>query len=130
MTPRIATVLSARDWESDLVRLARDGALVRLVLRAYRPEDLEKDAERVDVVVAGAETSWVTPARVAAWRRAGLRVIGIYAAGDHPARDRLEAGGADEIFPDDTPLPVILQAIRFLRPAAPSEIEAPSGSSV
>ena len=55
MTPRVATVLSARDWESGLVALARDTAEVRLVLRAYRPEEVEEEAHRLDVVVAGAK---------------------------------------------------------------------------
>jgi hypothetical protein len=75
MTPRVATVLSARDWESGLVSLAKETAEVRMVLRAYRPEEVEEEAHRLDVVVAGAETSWVTPARIATWRRRGLRVV-------------------------------------------------------
>ena len=103
MTPRVATVLSARDWESGLVVQAKETAEVRLVLRAYRPEEVEEEAHRLDVVVAGAETTWVTPARIAAWRRRGLRVIGIFPCGDGPARQRLVAGGADEVLPDDTP---------------------------
>lgn len=124
MTPRVATVLSARDWESGLVALARETAEVRMVLRAFRPEEVEDEAHRLDVVVAGAETTWVTPARIAAWRRRGLRVVGIFPTGDRPARQRLLAGGADEILPDDTPPGAVVRTIRLLRPAAGSA-EAP-----
>lgn len=118
MTPRVATVLSARDWESGLVVQAKETAEVRLVLRAYRPEEVEEEAHRLDVVVAGAETTWVTPARIAAWRRRGLRVVGIFPCGDGPARQRLVAGGADEVLPDDTPAGEVVRTIRLLRPAA------------
>ncbi len=118
MTPRVATVLSARDWESGLVVQAKETAEVRLVLRAYRPEEVEEEAHRLDVVVAGAETTWVTPARIAAWRRRGLRVVGIFPCGDGPARQRLVAGGADEVLSDDTPAGEVVRAIRLLRPAA------------
>jgi MinD superfamily P-loop ATPase len=118
MTPRVATVLSARDWESGLVVQAKETAEVRLVLRAYRPEEVEEEAHRLDVVVAGAETTWVTPARIAAWRRRGLRVVGMFPCGDGPARQRLVAGGADEVLPDDTPAGEVMRTIRLLRPAA------------
>jgi MinD superfamily P-loop ATPase len=124
VTPRVATVLSARDWESGLVAHARETAEVRMVLRAFRPEEVEEEAERLDVVVAGAETTWVTPARIAAWRRRGLRVVGIFASGDRPARQRLLAGGADEILPDDTPPGAVVRSIRLLQPAAGPD-EAP-----
>jgi MinD superfamily P-loop ATPase len=114
----VATVLSARDWESGLVVQAKETAEVRLVLRAYRPEEVEEEADRLDVVVAGAETTWVTPARIAAWRRRGLRVVGIFPCGDGPTRQRLVAGGADEVLPDDTPAGEVVRTIRLLRPAA------------
>jgi MinD superfamily P-loop ATPase len=131
VTPRVATVLSARDWESGLVALARETAEVRMVLRAYRPEEVEEEADRLDVVVAGAETTWVTPARIAAWRRRGLRVVGIFPCGDRPARQRLVAGGADEVLPDDTPPGAVVRAIRLLRPAAdPVETPRPAAEVV
>jgi MinD superfamily P-loop ATPase len=128
VTPRVATVLSAREWESGLVALARDTAEVRMVLRAYRPEEVEEEAHRLDVVVAGAETTWVTPARIAAWRRRGLLVVGIFPSGDRPARQRLVAGGADEVLPDDTPAGAVVRAIRLLRPAA--EVPEPPRTAV
>ena len=119
MTLRVATVLSARDWESSLVTRARETAEIRLVLRAYLPEEIEQQAGRIDVVVAGAETSWVTPARIGAWRRCGLRVIGVYPAGDGPARHRLTAAGVDEAVPDDLPVSSLARTVCLQRPAAP-----------
>ncbi len=130
MTPRVATVLSAREWESALVALARDTAEVRMVLRAYRPEEVEEEAERLDVVVAGAETTWVTPARIAAWRRRGLRVVGIFPCGDHPARRRLIAAGADEVLADDTLPGAVIRAIRLLQPAAGPAATTPTAPMV
>jgi MinD superfamily P-loop ATPase len=129
VTLRVATVLSAREWEGELVALAHQTAAVRLVLRAYQPADIE-EADGLDLVVAGAETSWVTPSRVATWRRKGLRVVGIYPSGDRPARQLLETGGADEVYPDDTPIPVLLQALRLLRPAFPVGRPEPIGRMV
>ncbi len=130
MTPRVATVLSARPWEAALVAAARDTASVRLVLRAFQPDDIERQRSDIDVVVAGAETSWVTPAQVASWRRSGLRVVGVHPAGDEPSRSLLEAGGAHELVPDDTPPEAILQLVRFLRPAATGDEPAPAGKVV
>jgi Flp pilus assembly CpaE family ATPase len=118
VTPRVATVLSAREWESRLVAHARDTAAFRLVLRAYRPTDVETRTADLDLVVAGAETPWVTPARISAWRRAGLRVIGIHPTGDAPARARLASAGADDILSDDTPAEAIARAVRLLDPPA------------
>ena len=57
MTPRIATVLSAREWESAVVAMARETATVRLVLRAYQPDDVSRRIDEIDVVIAGAETA-------------------------------------------------------------------------
>lgn len=97
--PRVATVLSAREWESNLVQAARATSAVRLVARAYEPGDVAKG---VDVVVAGAETSWVTPACIKRWHMKGVRVLGLHPAGDAPAKRMLERAAADEIRPDTT----------------------------
>ena len=56
MTLRVATVLSAREWEPTLVSQARESAAVRIVLRAYQPREIEERADEIDVVVAGAGT--------------------------------------------------------------------------
>lgn len=130
MTPRVATVLSARPWEAALVAAARDTAAVRLVLRAYQPDDIERQRSDIDVVVAGGETSWVTPAQIAAWRRSGLRVVGMHPPGDEPSRSLLEAGGAHELVTDDTPAEAVLQLIRFLRPTTAGEAAPKIGKVV
>lgn len=117
MTIRVATVLSAREWEPGLVAHARDTAALRVVLRAYQPSDIEARASEVDVVVAGGEVAWVTPRQVATWRRLGFGVIGVHPAGDAPAAQLLERGGANEVVPDTIEAVALVQAIRFVAPA-------------
>lgn len=112
MIPRVATVLSARDWEAELVGVIRESAAARLVLRAYQPSEIEERRDEIDVVVAGAETSWVTSAAVASWRRRGLRVIGVHPASDSPARRILETGGADEVIEESIAAEAKIAAIR------------------
>lgn len=113
---RVATVLSAHEWEARLVAAARESAAVKLVLRAYLPEEVTRRADSIDVVVAGAETSWVTPTRVAAWRRLGIRVVGMHARADRPAVERLSAGGADLILEEDLDAEQLVREIRLLDP--------------
>ncbi len=84
MSIRVATVLSARDWEPGLVSYARETAELRIVLRAFQPHEIEEQAEDIDVVVAGGEVSWVTPVQIAAWQRAGLGVLGIHPQVPYP----------------------------------------------
>lgn len=117
MTVRVATVLSARDWEPNLVAYARDHAAVRIVVRAYQPKDIDRHLTDVDVVVAGGEVSWVTRSCVEAWRRAGASVIGVVPAGDEPASRLLSECGADEVVPDSIDTAALVQAIRFVAPA-------------
>ncbi len=97
--PRVATVLTAREWETNLATAARATSAIRLVARAYEPSDLSGD---LDVVVAGAETAWVTPSFIKSWQNRGVRVLGLHPPGDGPARRMLEAVPADEIRPDST----------------------------
>ena len=113
---RVATVLSAREWEARLVAAARDSAAVKLVLRAYLPEEVSRRADGIDIVVAGSETPWVTPARVADWQRLGIRVVGIHPRADRPAAERLEAGGADLVLVDDLDPEQLVREIRLLEP--------------
>jgi MinD-like ATPase involved in chromosome partitioning or flagellar assembly len=113
--PRVATVLSAREWESSFAGIARSTSLVRLVARAYEPEDLDRRANDLDVVVAGAETAWVTPTAIYRWRRKGLGVLGLHPPGDRPGRRLLTIGGADEVLPDTTPPERLLHVVRTLR---------------
>lgn len=120
MTVRIATVLSAREWEPRLVAHAHDTASVRVVLRAFQPSDIEHNCSEIDVVVAGGDVAWVTPRQVATWRRLGLGVIGMFPMGDQPAADLLEAGGANEVVPDTIDPEALVQAIRFVTPSVHS----------
>jgi Flp pilus assembly CpaE family ATPase len=116
MSVRVATVLSARDWEPGLVSYARETAELRIVLRAFQPHEIEEHAEDIDVVVAGGEVSWVTPVQIAAWQRAGLGVLGIHPHEDRPAAVMLQAAGVDELLPDTADVRTIVTAIRFISP--------------
>ncbi|MEN8040493.1 MAG: hypothetical protein ABFR95_03225 [Actinomycetota bacterium] len=127
MTIRVATVLSARDWEPGLVAHARDTAAVRVVLRAYQPSDIETRAGEIDVVVAGGEVAWVTPRQIATWRRLGFGVIGVHPDGDTPAAQILERGGAGEVVPDSIDVAALVQAIRFVAPQASEVIPESTG---
>ena len=121
MTVRVATVLSAREWEPALVAHAHETAAVRIVLRAFQPSDVEARAGEIDVVVAGAEIAWVTERQISIWKRLGLGVVGVFPSGDRPAQDTLERGGADEVVPDTIDADPLIQTIRFVVPAAPVE---------
>ncbi|MGI9584918.1 MAG: hypothetical protein ACR2N7_04950, partial [Acidimicrobiia bacterium] len=116
MTVRVATVLSARDWEPGLVALARDSAAVQIVVRAYQPADIDAHIDGGDVIVAGGDVSWVTPSYIEQWRRQGVGVVGVVPAGDVPATHLMEMGGADEVVPDNIDLAALIQAIRFVVP--------------
>lgn len=118
MSVRVATVLSARDWEPGLVSYARETAELRIVLRAFQPHEIEEQAEDIDVVVAGGEVSWVTPVQIATWQRAGLGVLGIHPHEDGPAAVMLRSAGVDELLPDTTDVRSIVTAIRFISPAS------------
>ena len=113
MIPRVATVLSARSWEPELVAFIRASAALRLVLRAFQPSDIEERLDEIDVIIAGAETSWVTPAAIATWRRRGLKVVGVHPRADRPARALLETGGTDEILPEHAAPEAIVAAARL-----------------
>lgn len=130
MSVRVATVLSARDWEPNLIAHARDSASLRIVLRAYQPEDIDKRIDEIDVVVAGAETSWVTATVISGWKRAGLSVVGMAPEGDQPAFGMLELGGCDESLPDTTDTNALIQAVRFVVPAERPESVRRSGKVV
>ena len=130
MTVRVATVLSAQEWEPRLVAHSRETAELRIVLRAFQPDEIEERANEIDVVAAGAEVAWVTPAQISAWRRKGLSVLGVYPHGDTPAAAMLEAAGVDEIVPDDTDAESLITAIRFLAPPADRDASVDTGSAI
>ncbi|MEA3511675.1 MAG: hypothetical protein U9R51_09590 [Actinomycetota bacterium] len=118
MSVRVATVLSARDWEPGLVSYARETAELRIVLRAFQPHEIEEQADDIDVVVAGGEVSWVTPVQIAAWQRAGLGVLGVHPHDDGPAAVMLRTAGVDELLPDTADVRSIVTAIRFISPSS------------
>lgn len=121
MTLRLATVLSAREWEARLVAAARATASVRLTLRAFRPDEISDRRDDLDVVVVGSETPWASGARLVSWRRSGLRVVGVHPAGDGPGQRQLLASDLDLVLPDDLPAEVMLREIRLLDPPAARE---------
>ena len=120
MSIRVATVLSARDWEPGLVAYARETAELLIVLRAFQPHEIEEHAADIDVVIAGGEVSWVTPVQVAHWQRAGLGVLGIHPREDAHAASMLREAGVDEILPDSADIRTIVTAIRFISPLSGS----------
>ncbi len=113
-SPRLATVVTARPWESELVAFARATGTARVVARLCEPAELERIADAVDVVVVGAETPWATPALLRRWSRRGLPIIGVFPAGDQPAARLLRAGRPAEVFADSAPAPAIVAAARLL----------------
>ena len=112
--PRVATVLSAREWEPRLVDAARRDPQIRIVRRAYEPQDLDRSAP-LDAVVVGSETAWITSARIHSLRKTGIRVIGVYPEGDRPGRDLLHRGGVDVALPDTTPPEELLTTASMMR---------------
>jgi MinD-like ATPase involved in chromosome partitioning or flagellar assembly len=130
VTVRVATVLSAREWEPGLVAHARETASVKVVLRAFKPSDIESHAADIDVVVAGGDVTWVTPHQISSWRRLGFGVIGIYPDGDKPAASMFELGGANEVLPDSIETEALVQAIRFIAPSSGSPVGHRRGTVV
>ena len=128
MSVRVATVLSARDWESGLVSYARETAEVLIVLRAFQPHEIEERASEIDVVVAGGEVSWVTPVQIASWQRAGLGVLGIHPFEDSPAASMFRAAAVDELLPDNADVRTIVTAIRFISPLSDTVDRTGTGS--
>ena len=76
------------------------------------------------MIVAGAETAWVTPTAIKKWRGAGLSVLGLHPPHDRPAQRILTIGGADAVLPDTTPPDQVLQVVRILERPVPAESES------
>lgn len=117
MRSSVATVLTARAWEELFVSFARETAALRVVTRAYEQEEVTK--RQPGVIVAGSETPWVSPALVKAWRRKGIRVVGIYPAGDQPGKRLFETAGADATISDDAPALSLVRTVQALSLSAP-----------
>lgn len=105
--PSVATTLTSRPWEPAFASLVRSTGALRLVARAYRPDEI--DGVEVDVVLAGAEVPWVDEVRIADWRRRGIRVVAVHAAHDLASRAVLERAGADVVLPGTTSPMVLLR---------------------
>lgn len=110
----MATVLSPRPWEAELVRTAVESGLVRLLARCYNPGDVPA----VDAVVVGSEVPWLNFAVITDWRRSGLAVIGVFPLGDRPAIEMFCRAGVDQLFTDVAEPVVILRAIRDVAAAS------------
>jgi len=117
--PTIATVLSPRPWEAELVRTAIESGLVRLLARCYNPADVPA----VDAVVAGSEVPWLNGSVIAQWQRSGLAVIGVFPLGDRPAIEMFCRAGVDQLFADVADPVVMLRAIRDVAAAEASLVE-------
>ncbi len=108
----VATVLTAHPWEEDFVSFVRDCAGLRVVARAYEPEEVTR--RKPDVILVGSETSWISPIHLRAWRRRGFRVLGLHPPGDEPGRLLLERGGTDTILPETTSAVGLFRAVQAL----------------
>lgn len=82
MRPVVATVVTARPWETAFVQAATTGARIRLVARIGDAPELARLIGRFDVLVVGAETPWLEPWVLSALRRFGHSSIGVYTGGD------------------------------------------------
>jgi hypothetical protein len=136
MRPAVATVLTALPWERDLVTSARMGGMVRILGRCRSAFDVDQNLERIDAVVVGAETGWLSVALLRRWRANGITVIGVVAPGDRPAYQLMTMGGADAVFEHDEPPIRLLTTIVSLTPpprplaatAALATVVGPRGS--
>ncbi len=104
----MATVLSPRPWEAELVRTAIESGLVRLLARCYNPGDVPA----ADVVVVGSEVPWLNGAVIDRWHRYGLAVIGVFPLGDRPAIEMFCRAGVAQLFADVADPLVVLRAVR------------------
>lgn len=116
MIPRIATVLSAREWEAALVQSAHDTARVRLVARMYQPDDVYDIETEIDAIVVGAETPWLSASIVRSWTARGIVVVGIHAANDPVAPGQLASMGVDIVMKDTEEPEVVLHRLRLALP--------------
>lgn len=69
----VATVITARPWEQELVAGGRASGAIRVVARVYRPEDVP--LHETDVIVLGDETAWLSEHVVSLWLAADASVV-------------------------------------------------------
>lgn len=110
MRPTMATVLTPRPWEAELVRTAIETGLVRLLARCYNPGDIPT----ADAIVVGSEVPWLDGTVIDRWHRAGLAVIGVFPLGDRPAIEMFCRAGVDQLFAEVADPMVVLRAVRAI----------------
>jgi hypothetical protein len=124
MRPGLATVLTALPWERELVTSARMGGLVRVLGRCRSAFDVDQTLDRIDAVVVGAETGWLSSAVLRRWRSQGITVVGMMAPDDRPAAQLMNAGEVDAVFTYGEPpmrvLSAIVSCIATPRPPKPT----------
>ena len=113
MRPRLATVLSGRGWEPQLVSASRKTGQLRVVGRAYNPEDLDRFGT-VDCIAVGSETAWLNPDLIGHWKRRGSRVIGIHPLRDEPSQRLFSEADADLVLPDTVDATELVHRINLL----------------
>ena len=118
MIPRIATV-AGPPWESELVDRARLTGSLRITQRAFHPAQvhLAIRKRRTQAVLVGADTPWLSPGLVAAWRDMGTFVMGINDPYHPPAGRLLEDWGCDFVLSDPDP-EWVASVVRTAFPAA------------
>lgn len=130
MIPRIATIAGPL-WESELVDRARLTGSLRITQRAFHPAqvDLAIRKRRSQAVLVGADTPWLTPGLVAAWRDMGALVMGINDPHHPGARRLLEDRGCEFVLSDPDP-EWVASVIRTALPAASRDPAARPGPKV
>ncbi len=125
MRPAIATVVSALAWERDLATLARASASVRLVRRCHSVADVDRVIHRIDSLIVGAETSWLSVPLLRRWA-VDVEILGMVSAHDRPGRDLLRSGGVAEVIDHTRPSAHVIGAVTSLgRTRAPGSAAAP-----
>lgn len=89
MRPTIVTVVSNAAWETRLVETARTQGMARIRGRCASPIEVEAHLRSIDAIVVGGETPWLSTDLCRRWRERGVRVVGVAAVADRPARRML-----------------------------------------
>lgn len=131
--PRVATVLSSSDWESNFSTLATTSSMIRLIARF---EQDPVDDQRMDVIIVGSDTPWLSAEVIRRWRARGTAVIGICRPEDKPGLELLRQ--ADEVRSSTVDPESLLHLARLLgireadQPAGPGRrswyVTGPHGS--
>lgn len=113
--PRVATVVSAGDWETNFVNMATASSMVRLVDRLESARPLSG----VEVILVSADTPWITPTTIRMWQQDGASVIGMHTRGDKPAQRLL--AHCDEIRETSTDAQELVHLARLIGARLPNK---------